>query len=596
MKVCVCGGGNLGHVVAGFLAAKSDCEVSLLTRQPERWQSTLSITTPEGEALQGTLRKISSSAEEVVTPADLVLLCLPGFSIKEVLQQICPALQPHTAVGSIVSSTGFFFDAFEVLPLDTPLFGFQRVPFISRVIEYGRSAALLGYKPSLNISVEQTEDKEYLRQTIEHLFHTPTHLLGSHYEVSLTNSNPILHPSRLYSMWKDWHEGMVYPTQSLFYEEWTDEASELLIAMDKEFQSLLDTLPVTKGSIPTILDYYESYDAPSLTRKLHSIKAFQGILSPMKAVRDGFVPDFQSRYFTEDFPYGLKLIQNVAQKQGVLTPVINKVLEWGTQRIQHAELRSRFNPDGSQLRRLQLRMLDILLEIDRICQKHYIRYWLSSGTLIGALRHGGFIPWDDDLDIEMMREDYLKLMKVLPHELPDWLSLQNSDTDENYFFFYAKIRDRRSKMLENTNYDRMWKEQGIYIDIFPMEKHPIGLQKFTEKTVGHMYKIWRTSTNDAKSIKQVRRIYDINDKFLFPLLRFFCRLLPNNVITSGMGIPYHNPRYADEIFPLVTHVFEGHKFPVPGKADAHLRHIYGDYMQLPDLDKLTPHVAQLEMY
>lgn len=596
MKVCVCGGGNLGHVVAGFLAAKGDCEVSLLTRQPERWQSTLRITTPEGKVLQGTLQKISSSAAEVVAPADLVLLCLPGFSIKEVLEQIRPALQPHTPVGSIVSSTGFFFDAFEVLPSDTPLFGFQRVPFISRVLEYGRSAALLGYKPSLNISVEQTEDKEAVRQTIENLFHTPTHLLGSYYEVSLTNSNPILHPSRLYSMWKDWHEGMVYPTQTLFYEEWTDEASELLIAMDKEFQALLDTLPVTKGSIPTILDYYESHDAPSLTKKLRSIKAFQGILSPMKAVKEGFVPDFQSRYFTEDFPYGLKLIQTVAKKQGVPTPVIDKVMAWGTQRILHADLRSRFNPDGSQQRRLQLRMLNILLEIDRICQKHNIRYWLSSGTLIGAMRHNGFIPWDDDLDIEMMREDYLKLMKVLPDELPDWLALQNSDTDENYFFFYAKIRDRRSKMLENTNYDRMWKELGIYIDIFPMEKHPIGLHKLTEKTVGHMYKIWRTSTDDAKSIKQVRRIYEINDKFIFPLLRFFCRLLPNRIITSGMGIPYHNPRFEDEIFPLTTHEFEGHTFPIPSKADAHLRHIYGDYMQLPDLDKLAPHVAQLEMY
>lgn len=596
MKVCVCGGGNLGHVVAGYLAAKGDCEVSLLTRQPERWQSTLRITTPEEEVLQGTLQKISSSAAEVVAPADLVLLCLPGFSIKEVLEQIRPALQPHTPVGSIVSSTGFFFDAFEVLPSDTPLFGFQRVPFISRVLEYGRSAALLGYKPSLNISVEQTEDKEAVRQTIENLFHTPTHLLGSYYEVSLTNSNPILHPSRLYSMWKDWHEGVVYPTQTLFYEEWTDEASELLIAMDKEFQALLDTLPVTKGSIPTILDYYESHDAPSLTKKLRSIKAFQGILSPMRAVKEGFVPDFQSRYFTEDFPYGLKLIQNVARKQGVPTPVIDKVLAWGTQRILHADLRSRFNPDGSQLRRLQLRMLDILLEIDHICQIHHIRYWLSSGTLIGAMRHNGFIPWDDDLDIEMMREDYLKLMKVLPDELPDWLALQNSDTDPNYFFFYAKIRDRRSKMLENTNYDRMWKERGIYIDIFPMEKHPIGLHKLTEKTVGHMYKIWRTCTDDAKGIKQVRRIYEINDKFIFPLLRFFCRLLPSKVITSGMGIPYHNPRFEDEIFPLVTHEFEGHTFPIPGKADAHLRHIYGDYMQLPDLDKLAPHVAQLEMY
>ena len=92
MKVCICGGGNLGHVVAGFLAAKGNCEVSLLTRQPERWQHQLSITTPEGEVLQGILQQVSSSAEEVVTPADLVLLCLPGYSIQEVLEQIRSAL------------------------------------------------------------------------------------------------------------------------------------------------------------------------------------------------------------------------------------------------------------------------------------------------------------------------------------------------------------------------------------------------------------------------------------------------------------------------------------------------------------------------
>ena len=82
------------------------------------------------------------------------------------------------------------------------------------------------------------------------------------------------------------------------------------------------------------------------------------------------------------------------------------------------DLRARFNPDGSLLRRQQLRMLDILLEVDKICKKHDIRYWLSSGTLIGAMRHDGFIPWDDDLDIEMLRSDYVRLMKVLPSELP----------------------------------------------------------------------------------------------------------------------------------------------------------------------------------
>ena len=267
--------------------------------------------------------------------------------------------------------------------------------------------------------------------------------------------------------------------------------------------------------------------------------------------------------------------------------------------MNHESLRQRFNPDGSLLRRQQMRMLEILLEVDKICKKHHIEYWLSSGTLIGAMRHNGFIPWDDDLDIEMMRSDYLRLMKVLPSELPEWLALQNDETDPNYFYFYAKVRDRRSKMLEQNGYDRLWKEQGIYIDIFPMEQHPIWMHKLTEKAVGHMYKIWRTSTDDTKAIKKVRRIFDLNNKILFPCLRTFLLPLTSHLsplITSGMGIPFHNPRYAEEIFPLTTHVFEGHQLPVPHDADAHLRHIFGDYMQLPDLDKLAPHVGELEFF
>ncbi|MBR6455697.1 MAG: LicD family protein, partial [Prevotella sp.] len=129
--------------------------------------------------------------------------------------------------------------------------------------------------------------------------------------------------------------------------------------------------------------------------------------------------------------------------------------------MDHESLRQKFNPDGSLLRRHQLRMLEILLEVDRICKKHQIQYWLSSGTLIGAVRHKGFIPWDDDIDIEMLWPDYKRLMKVLPEELPETMALQTTETDKNYFFFYAKVRDRRSYLEESNRYDRVWKERGV---------------------------------------------------------------------------------------------------------------------------------------
>lgn len=262
----------------------------------------------------------------------------------------------------------------------------------------------------------------------------------------------------------------------------------------------------------------------------------------------------------------------------------------------HQMLRERFNPDGSMLRRQQLRMLELLLELDRICRKHGISYWLSSGTLIGAMRHDGFIPWDDDLDVEMMRNDYLRLLSVLPAELPATMALQDHAADPNYFYHYAKLRDRRSFLEETNNYDRLLKERGIYIDIFPLERQRRWLHIVSEKTTGHMYKIWRTSSDDARSMRQVRRIFRLNRHVVYPVLRCLCRLLGSKVVTSGMGIPYHNPRYMEDIFPLTTHAFEGHLLPVPHDADHLLRGIYGDYMQLPNLDKLQPHVNKLEFY
>lgn len=328
-EVCIIGGGNLGHVMGGFIAARPGFRVTMLTRHPEKWSRKLVIEQPDGSCFVASLAGVTSNVGEAVRTADVVLLCLPGYAIREALLSIVECLKHGVAVGSVVSSTGFFMQAFNVLPHDVALFGFQRVPFIARTQEYGHRARLMGYKESLSVAVEQTVHKEELRQMLEAMTATPTQLLESYYEASLTNSNPLLHPARLYSLWKEWHEGDVCNSIPLFYEEWDDVASQLYIEMDSELQRILAVLPVRKGCIPTVLDYYESIDAASLTRKLRSIEAFKGIKAPMKPAGGGFVPDLQSRYFTEDFPFGLDIVRRIGSDHGIPTPTIDSISDWG---------------------------------------------------------------------------------------------------------------------------------------------------------------------------------------------------------------------------------------------------------------------------
>lgn len=326
-RITIVGGGSLGHVCAAVFASQQDCRVSILTGRPELWDKRIAATDPDGRRYEGTLAAVSNKEEETVSGADMVFLCLPGYLFADTLRRIKPYLG-HAAVGSIVASTGFFFFAHDILDARTPLFAFQRTPFIARVKEYGCEGLLLGYKKEVFAAVEGVEDRETFRKELELRFRTPVSLLESFYEASLTNSNPILHTGRLYALWHD-YKGDAVPRPILFYKEWTDEASTLLIEMDKEFMTLLDQLPMNGHHIPPLLAYYDSNDATSLTRKIASIPAFQTIVAPMKETPRGWVPDFSSRYFTEDFPFGLRFIKELAERHGVATPTIDRVYDWG---------------------------------------------------------------------------------------------------------------------------------------------------------------------------------------------------------------------------------------------------------------------------
>lgn len=326
LNITIIGGGSLGIVCASVFSSQGH-RVSLLTSHPSKWSKDICSVDLDGKEFVGRLECVTSKPAEVIPQSDIVLLCIPGYLIEKSIKDIKPYLRSETALGSIVSSTGFFFIAHEIFKTETqPLFGFQRVPFIARVGEYGKKGLILGYKPSLNAATENVGDSGAFVVALSKMFMTPVNLLDNYYEASLTNSNPILHTGRLYSMWHG-KESYEWERNSKFYNEWTDEDSEILIKMDEEFMSLLKLIKVDK--IPPLLEYYESHDAHSLTEKIRSIPAFKNILSPMKEVNGRWKIDFESRYFTEDFGFGLRFIYDLAKKHNIKTPMIDEVYRWG---------------------------------------------------------------------------------------------------------------------------------------------------------------------------------------------------------------------------------------------------------------------------
>ena len=328
MRICICGGGGLGHTCAGVLSNRKDTTVDLLTNRPKQWNHQFVVNIPEGKPLIGKLEVISNKAEDVIPLADIVFLCLPAFLVEKVILEIKPYLKKDTIVGAVFGCTGFFLFAHQHLPSYTKLFALQRVPYISRVVEYGKEANLLGYRDKLILAVENLDEREAFRKQFEKLFGEETELADSFYEVTLSNSNPILHTGRLYTMWKDW-DGKPFDRRILFYRDWTHEASSLEIEMDKEFFVLLKALNVSTKHIKTLLEHYEATDAAGMTQKLRSIEALSTIQAPMKKIEGGWIPDFSSRYYTEDFPYGLAIIHRLAHEKGVPAPSIDMVYDWG---------------------------------------------------------------------------------------------------------------------------------------------------------------------------------------------------------------------------------------------------------------------------
>lgn len=329
--ICICGGGSLGHTIAATISSQG-YRVNLLTGHPGQWSHILRVTDCRGKMIPGSLHTISDKPEEVIPSADIILLCVPGYLIQPTLEKIAPYLQAGTEIGSVVCCTGFFWMARHVLGPQPKLFGFQRVPFISRVKTYGKEAELKGYKSQLKIGGNEQSDLNRLAAFFSDVLRTPTVTLGHYLEAALTNSNPLLHPARIYGMLSPFPQ-TVYDREFLFYEEWDDYSSDILIRCDQEFQNIVSHFPIRREEIPSLLAYYESVDSESLTRKIRSIEAFKGIKMTMIPTDNGFTVDYSNRYFVEDIPYGLLIIKSLGSLVKEKTPVIDEVIRWMQKRM-----------------------------------------------------------------------------------------------------------------------------------------------------------------------------------------------------------------------------------------------------------------------
>lgn len=255
------------------------------------------------------------------------------------------------------------------------------------------------------------------------------------------------------------------------------------------------------------------------------------------------------------------------------------------------ELRNRFNPDGSILRKAQLRMLELLKFLDKLCSENDLKYWLDSGTLLGAVRHGGFIPWDDDVDVCMMKEDADKLKKIMSNRIwNNHIVLQTHETDTNYYnVSWMTLRDTKSEYVTKDYSHNLLKYRGLQVDIFVLDSnvHPLLLKATRLMYIGLIYApLW-----NWLGLRILRPLvsanYNLLTKIVFPSLNKIKKT--TDMISSGLGAQYLNSHKVSSVFPLRQITFEGHKFLCPLHPDEYLHSLYGNWKQIPTPDKIQTH-------
>ena len=328
MNIAVLGGGNVGTQFACVCASKGH-DVNIFTSQPGLWRKDLEAHNDDGSITRGTVSIVSDDIAEVLHNRELIFITLPAFMFPKTSSMIAPLIHSGTVLCVIPGTGGAEFSFKDCIMNRAILSGLQRVPSVARLIERGKSVRAEGYRDRLKLAAIPHSEAPRIAGILSEIFAMPCDVLPNYLNVTLTPSNPILHTTRLRTLFADWHEGMTYPDNPRFYGSWSDESSRLLFKCDDELQGLcrvIDGLDLSE--VKSLKLHYGSSTPEALTRKIRSIRSLNALLSPMKEQGGGWIPDFGSRYFTADFPCGLAIIEDIAELFGYDAPNIRSTMKW----------------------------------------------------------------------------------------------------------------------------------------------------------------------------------------------------------------------------------------------------------------------------
>ena len=257
--------------------------------------------------------------------------------------------------------------------------------------------------------------------------------------------------------------------------------------------------------------------------------------------------------------------------------------------------------DDKTLNKLHKTLIELLDEFDKICKKHNLKYSLMSGTVLGAIRHSGFIPWDDDIDVGMLRSDYEKFLKIAHEELDSKYYLDCFEYNPKYHLGFAKIKKNNTIFDEESSH-HLDNHKGIFLDIFPIDNAYDNTKKSYLIAI-----LIRTIVQTVYVKNKMSSLKDCRHKILSAILLLFphktllrlekklCMLNKNDnskYIVSFLGIYKFKKELMkrEDFLPIKRIKFENKEYSVLNKPEVYLSNLYGDYMKLPPKEKRVNHM------